>query len=286
MITLKMLSDMCCPVCRSGELKADIARQENGKIIEAELVCSLKGESYAVRSGVANFIPPSLLSDAQWKMWQDHLLGFQERRDERIREPHRQVHAFGKKSRSRHAKSKFAEFAGIREGKVLDLGCGPGKFRSHLNENVEYYGIDPLPLPEVAEFPFACALSEYIPFKDGTFSHLVVIDAMDHFKDLDAFFKEALRILKPSGKFHLIQGIHDVKGPVSAVKVFTHWVKDSLEDRATKIKNPDAPKHITEFTSASLQEFMNRYFSIDAARSYNEKWYSPTKLFLSMSPRR
>jgi SAM-dependent methyltransferase len=285
MVTLEMLSDMCCPVCRSGELKADIVRQENGKIIEAELVCSLKGESYSVRSGVANFIPPSLMSDAQWQMWQDHLLGFQARREERIREPHRRVHAFGKKARSRHAKSKFAEFAGIREGKVLDLGCGPGKFRLHLNENIEYYGIDPLPLPEVAEFPFVCALSEYIPFKDGTFSHIVVIDAMDHFKDLEAFFKEALRILKHSGKLHLIQAVHDMKGPVSAVKVFTHWVKDSLEDRATKIKNSETPKHIIEFTSASLREFMNRYFTIDAIRSYNEKWYSPTKLFLNMSPR-
>ncbi len=279
-----MLSDMCCPICRSGGLKADIARQENGKIIEGQLVCSLKGESYPVRSGVADFIPRSLLSDVQWKMWQDHLLGFQERRDERIREPHRQVHALAKKSRSRNAKSKFAEFAGIREGKVLDLGCGPGNFRFNLNDNVEYYGLDPLPLLEVAEFPFVCALSEYMPFKNDTFSHLLVIDAMDHFKDLEASFKEALRILKPVGKFHLIQVIHDLKGPVSAVKVFTHWVKDSLEEHATKIKNPDAPKHMTEFTSASLREFMNRYFTIDAVRIYNEKWYSPTKLFLSMSP--
>lgn len=127
------------PGLSHGGVESRYYRQENGKIIEGELVCSLEGESYPVRVGVANFIPPALLSDAEWKMWQDHLLGFQERREERIREPQRQVHAFGKKSRSKHAKSKFAEFAGIRDGKVLDLGCGPGKFRFHLKENVEYY---------------------------------------------------------------------------------------------------------------------------------------------------
>lgn len=283
MLTIAMLSDMSCPICPSAKLKAKIEKQQGNKIIEGELICEETGERFPVHSGIPNLIPESKLSSSEWKMWQDHLEGFQERRMQRIREPHRQVNQWGKKSKPQ---SRFSEFANITDGKVLDLGCGPGKFRFHLDQkHVQYYGLDPVVLPEVEDFSFVRALSEYLPFKDNTFSHLVVIAALDHFKDLEAFFKEAMRVLKPQGKLHIVQSIHELRGPLSAVKMFSHWVKDSLEDRATKIKNPNAPKHITEFSSSSLATTLAKYFVVEAMDKYSHKWYSPTKLFLSLSPK-
>lgn len=282
MLTMEMLSDMCCPVCHTKELRVSIKNQESNKIIGGDLRCEKCNQTYPIDGSTPNLIPQNMLTSAEWMMWQDHLQGLQERREQRIKNPNSWVARLGRKSRVKS--SNFAEFTGITEGKVLDLGCGPGKFRFQLGNNVEYYGLDPIVLPDVEDFPFVRALSEYIPFKDNTFSHLVVLAALDHFKDLDAFSKEATRVLKPAGKVHIVQSIHEIKGPISAVKMLAHEVKDMLEDRATKVKNPEAPKHITEFSTSALHKILSKYFTIEATSEYNYRWYSPTKMFLRLSP--
>ena len=282
MLTIQMLSDMCCPVCHTVELDVGIRNQVDNKIIEGDLHCEKCKQTYPIHMGIPDLIPQNMLTSVEWKMWQDHLEGFQERREQRIKNPDSWVARLGKQSR---AKKSFAKFVGYIEGKVLDLGCGPGKFRFHLGDKMEYYGLDPVVLPEVEDFPFVRALSEYIPFKDDTFSHLVVIAALDHFRDLDAFFKEATRVLKPAGKLHLVQSIHGIKGPLSAVKMLAHWVKDTLEERTAEIKHPEAPHHMTEFTTSVLYETLNKYFILEEVSEYNDKWYSPTKMFLKLAPK-
>ena len=168
---------------------------------------------------------------------------------------------------------------------MLDVGCGPGKLRAHFGNPVVYYGLDPIVLPEVDGFPFTQALSESMPFKSRSFSHVVAIAALDHFKDLDAFFREAIRVLKPNGRLHLVQSIHELRNPLSAVKMLGHWLKDTLEDRTTKTKNPAAPKHFTEFTTSSLRETLTKHFVIEALDQYSFRWYSPTKLLVTLTPR-
>jgi SAM-dependent methyltransferase len=283
MLTTDLLTDLCCPTCRNQPLTVKVQRQDGDQIVEAELRCEAGGETYPVRAGVPDLLPRSVLSDAQWKTWQDHLEGFQARREERLRNPQQAAARWGQVSKPQ---SRFAQFTHIREGKVLDIGCGSGKFRQQLRPGVQYYGLDPIVLPEVDGFPFVRALSEYIPFRDGTFSHVVVLAAMDHFQDLDAFFHEVVRVLRPGGKLHLAQSVHEVRGPVSAVRMAAHWLKDKLEDRATKRKHSAAPKHLAEFTTSSLCERLNRHFVIDESDRYNARWYSPTKLFVTLSPRR
>ena len=282
MLTIEMLSDLRCPVCSTGQLRVKIEKQEDNKIVEGRLICDKSGEIFPVRSGIPNLIPMTKMASAEWRMWQDHLDGFQERRKQRAENPERLAAKMGKKSQPQR---KFAEFTRIHRGKILDIGCGPGKFRFYFDRNVvTYYGLDPIVLPEVENFPFVRALSEYIPFKDSTFSHMIIISALDHFKDLDMFSKEALRVLKPDGKLHIIQSIHEIKGLMSAVKMLTHQLKDLLEDRATKVNSPKAPKHISEFSTSSLQACLTSYFSVEAVNTYHYRWYSPTKLFLTLSP--
>lgn len=283
MLAKEMLADMCCPTCREGDLRTEIRKAEKDQILEADLLCDNCGISFPVSSGIPNFIPQDRLTSEEWKMWQDHLDGFQARREERIENPERKVNQWGNKSKPQEA---FSIFTGIREGTILDLGCGPGKFRFRFDSNrVKYYGLDPIVLPEVEDFPFVRALAEYIPFKDNTFTDLVVLAALDHFRELDTFFVEAMRVLKPKGRIHILQSIHEIKGPASAVKMLSHSLKDMLEDRQTKIKNPGAPKHITEFSQSFLFETLNQYFEITAVDSYSHKWYSPSKLFVSVTPR-
>lgn len=178
----------------------------------------------------------------------------------------------------------FAEFIRITEGRVLDIGCGPGKFRHHLDlDRVDYIGLDPITMPEVCDFPFVQGLAEYIPFKEDTFTDIVVLAALDHFRKLDLFLQEARRVLKPGGRLHVMQSVHEVRGPISAAKVLAHKIKDDLEERHSE-HGRSVPKHLWEFTTKSLIERLSGSFGVISQGRYSGTWYSPTKLFLSFQP--
>lgn len=284
MLTSDMLSILCCPTCRTDELRAEIKKQDGNQIQEGSLTCDTCNASYPVQSGIPDLMPHGVLTTAEWQMWKDHLVAFQERREQRVKKPNRFVdHWGGTKSKGKKA---FAEFINITEGKVLDMGCGAGKFRLRFNNNeVTYYGLDPMIVPGIESFPFARALAEYIPFKDGTFSDVIITSALDHFQDLDKFFGETIRVLRSNGKLHIMQHIHGMKNPTMVVKTITHWVKDTLEDRATKIENAEAPHHMSEFTKSALFGGLSNYFEVVSVDEYSNKWYSPTLVFLSLRPR-
>jgi hypothetical protein len=101
-------------------------------------------------------------------------------------------------------------------------------------------------------------------------------------KDVEGLFGQIHRVLEPDGRFHLIQSTHDVRGPGSAVKALSHWVKDLIEDR---IYRSDAPHHMTEFTRSSLFSRLNGYFEVVASEPHSYTWYSPTNLFVTMRPK-
>jgi len=283
MLTDDMIPVLCCPLCRAGVLQLNRENQENNKITEGNFYCNMCSNSYPVNAGVPDFVPRETLHGQEWKTWKNHLDGFQERRKQRILEPDRLINKVGKKSRVHEA---FARFVDIKEGNVLDVGCGPGKFRFLLgNDTISYYGLDPIVLPEVRDFRFVRALAEYIPFRDNTFSHIVIMSALDHFRDIDTFLKEAVRVLQTEGRLSIIQSIHEVRGLRSGIKMVTHWIKDTLEDRATKTKSPDVPKHLSEFSKSSLLHILGHYFKIETFDEFDDKWYTPNKLFITLSPR-
>ena len=283
MITTEMVKLMGCPTSPADPLELEIEQKLGDAVITGQLVCPARNEAYPIAGGVPDLIPYELLDSAEWKMWKDHLDGYDERQKTRSMQPDTTINKLSRVSRP---KKPFAAFTGINEGTVLDIGCGPGKFRHSFDEErVTYCGIDPLVLPGVDGFRYVRGLAEYLPFRDDTFTDVVILSAMDHFKDLDVFFTEVIRALKPDGTLHIMQSVHEVRGPVSAGKMVAHYIKDMIEDRATKVTNTDAPKHIYEFSSSSLMETVNKYFDVVAVDHYSAKWYSPKKLFLSLSPR-
>lgn len=280
MITIDMLQILCCPSCKTSELEAEIKEQKNDQIQEGELICRNCGISYSVAKGIAHLAAENMMVGEEWDIWRDHLLGLQERREERIENPERLLHRLGK---GPNLKKKFSEFIGPIEGNVLDVGCGPGKFKRQL-KGVNYFGLDPIVLPETAGFPFVHSMAEHIPFKNNTFSHIFAINVLDHLRDLDAFYKEVARVLDKKGQLHIVQHVHDVTGPITAFKYLAHEVKDKLEDKKTTVENPDTPKHITEFTTSSLDKSFGDYFNVVSTLNYSYKWYSPNKLFLTLAP--
>lgn len=278
-----MISVLCCPQCKGAELSLRVVQQEGERLTNGAIHCNTCDAEYEIREGIPDFAPRELLSSAQWRLWCDHLAGLEARRQHRQQNPGSLAKITNRSSRLMKA---FADFARIRRGTVLDVGCGPGNFRRQLDPRaVRYFGIDPLPLETTDEFYFARALAEFIPFQDGVFSDVIVMSALDHFQDLDAFFSEVARVLQPGGKLHIVQSIHDVRGPLSAVKAVTHWFKDYLEDAATRSKSAAAPKHMTEFSKSAVYQAVSRRFDVVAEGTYSKRWYSPSNLFLTMSVR-
>jgi ubiquinone/menaquinone biosynthesis C-methylase UbiE/uncharacterized protein YbaR (Trm112 family) len=279
----QLLPLLRCPIPPHDELDLLEGSMKHNQIIDGKLQCKCHGHVFNITHGIPDLIPYDLLNDDEWRLWKSHLDGFQARREERLKNPEKVVTKLGNLPKpNRH----FAEFINIQEGIMLDIGCGPGKFRHNFDENkVQYIGLDPIILPEVESFQFVRALAEYIPFADNTFTDVVSLSAIDHFKDLDAFFKEVIRVLKPDGRLHILQSIHEIRGPISAVKMLTHFIKDKLEDRITKSVDPNIPKHLSEFSQNKLRQAVSKYFDIVSHDYYSYKWYSPTKAFMTLKPK-
>jgi ubiquinone/menaquinone biosynthesis C-methylase UbiE len=280
MLTTQMVHILCCPVCRRNKLQTEIKIKEKDKILEGNLICDACDISYSVHSGIPELIPHQFTNTSEWHMWRNHLEGFQRRREKRTKNTSSIQHSSWKKMHR-----AFVSFTGISAGNVLDVGCGSGKLRSHLNENnVSYCGLDPLPTEETKNFQYVRAFAEYIPFQDSTFSHVTVVSSLDHFNDLNSFLQEAIRVLKQEGRLYILQSFHGMRGMGIGLKTIAHLVKDRIDDGVTKLNNPKTPKHMKEFTEKSLLEDTNKYFEIDEKKEFSAAWYSPSQLFISMRP--
>lgn len=105
----------------------------------------------------------------------------------------------------------------VRGNKVLDLGCGTGRHASwlaHAGADVTAIDFSEGMLAEARRKPGAASirfvihdLHQRLPFDDGAFDAVVSGLVMEHLRDLEAFFSEAHRVLKPSGRA-VVSGMH------------------------------------------------------------------------------
>ncbi|MCD6411090.1 MAG: methytransferase partner Trm112 [Thermoplasmata archaeon] len=52
----ELLDIVCCPICK-GDLELKSKREENGEIIEGELLCKNCGKVYKIEDGIPNLLP-------------------------------------------------------------------------------------------------------------------------------------------------------------------------------------------------------------------------------------
>lgn len=87
-------------------------------------------------------------------------------------------------------------------GTVLDVGCGEMPFRALLGKNASYTGID-VPVagefgmrrhPEILDFD-----GLHIPFPNGSFSHVLCTEVLEHTEDPEGLIAEMHRVLHPGG---------------------------------------------------------------------------------------
>lgn len=87
-----------------------------------------------------------------------------------------------------------------RNGKVLDLGCGPLAWPDYLPKTIyNPFGIDPK--PSKFQGSFLQSVAEDLPFKSDFFDCVICATSLDHMLDVEKAISEISRTLKPHGRF-------------------------------------------------------------------------------------
>jgi len=115
-------------------------------------------------------------------------------------------------------------------GRFLDVGCDQGKFRFHLQKDVEYFGCDVLVNEAVrSAFPFVAAGAEALPYRDESFDCVLFYAVLIHVLDVDAALAEAHRVLKPGGFLYLQECVDD-PNPIH----LNHFANNDLRGRVSE----------------------------------------------------
>ena len=97
---------------------------------------------------------------------------------------------------------------GPLEGRrLLDLGCGKGRFASHLvSLGAEVVGIDlaAAMLAEARGIDRAKASARRLPFADAVFDVVFAVEVLEHVGDVQPVIQEVRRVLKPGGTLAII----------------------------------------------------------------------------------
>jgi SAM-dependent methyltransferase len=109
---------------------------------------------------------------------------------------------------SRELAPRFVDFAGVADGPVLEVGCGPGALTSVLADRLgagRVAAVDPsAPAVEAcrARVPGSdvrVAAAESLPFASGAFAAALSQLVLTFVRDPDAAMAEALRVVRPGG---------------------------------------------------------------------------------------
>lgn len=277
MLDAFLLDLIACPECGTPGLGFEGPATGDERTASGTLCCAACGTRFPVANGIPDLVPHRLLDGPAWGRWQQHLEGLTARRQ--AREHGRFISGLGRHDINMRAFSAFLE---LSDGVLLDVGCGTGRLRNHLPPACRYIGVDPLPLPGVEGFPFCRAVAERLPFRDNAFDHVAAVATLDHVNDLDHALREIARVLRPGGRFHVLQSLHEVRGPASVLRWLAHALKDRLEEHISSALIPDVPKHMAEFTDVSLHTALAKSFRVTAERRFGAHWYYPRLLFATL----
>jgi 2-polyprenyl-6-hydroxyphenyl methylase/3-demethylubiquinone-9 3-methyltransferase len=99
------------------------------------------------------------------------------------------------------------DLAGMDCPRVLDLGCGKGRFAGWLTkQGAEVVGLDLSAgmLGEAEGFGRVRASARRLPFANGSFDALIAIEVIQHVGAVAPVVAEARRVLRPSGRILVV----------------------------------------------------------------------------------
>ena len=88
--------------------------------------------------------------------------------------------------------------------RILDIGGGTGRVTGTFGDDYVVVVCDPswglLREARQKQMAACCGLAEQLPFADGAFDRVVMVDAFHHLCDQHVAAKETLRVLRPGGR--------------------------------------------------------------------------------------
>lgn len=125
-----------------------------------------------------------------------------------------------------------------RRLRVLDLGCGTGKFAIYLQEatGCEVIGIDPVRAKierawsRSSSVSFAVQSAEVLAFANHTFDILVSLKVLHELPNYARAMKESNRVLKAGGKIFIIDWIAGAARTGSHAHAHRYFSQDRLQE--------------------------------------------------------
>lgn len=136
----------------------------------------------------------------------------------------------------------FKKLIAEATGRVLDIGCDdPQNTIKYFPEGVNYLGLDPLYYIPSSQFK-VFAISEFLPFKSGSFDSVCFGTSLDHAFDEYAALSEAARVLVPNGNLYLSTLVWEKSAELHRDSVHFHHFREShinqmLEEQGFETKS-------------------------------------------------
>lgn len=185
---MKAIAAALAELCANPDLRREMGRAGRARV---EALCDIKQNARTLQT---------IISAGRWRRWQLKLDDLKRYRSATT--PERQAY---------YTSLRQSSIAFLQpRGRFLDIGCGTGKMRDHLPEDVTYIGVDPL-LTEPPQwgFRFGMARGEALPFASGTFDSALIYTVLINVYSVDAALDETARVLKPGGLLLLRECIDD-----------------------------------------------------------------------------
>lgn len=134
----------------------------------------------------------------------------------------------------RYERLRHEETGRIAGGRVLDVGCGRQPLRQYLANNCDYTSLD-YPATGAALYaarPHTFGDAHKLPFPDGSFDTVILLEVLEHLSEPRRALKEARRVLVHGGRIVIstpfLYPIHDAPGD------YRRWTCYGLRQLARK----------------------------------------------------
>ncbi len=146
--------------------------------------------------------------------------------------------------------------------RILDLGCGKGRFAGHLKSlGAEVYGLDlsEAMLAEAAGLDRVRASARRLPFLDGAFDAVVAVEVFEHLPAIHEVLGEVGRVLKAGGLLAVVDknaGSFNARRPWLP-NLLVKWMD---EKRGLWMYPSDGPVRERWFWPSAFREVLSRTF--------------------------